>query len=188
MIISIGGSEGSGKSSLAKRLALKLGWPRYYMGGMRREAAGKRGLTLAEYNKLGETDPATDLEVDKYQEELGKTRDNFVIEGRTSWYFVPHSVKIYLLVDDKVAAKRVFADLQENNHRNEDDQLNTEADVLASIYKRRQCDNLRYAKYFNINVHDRSNFDFILDTTNLGKEEAFAEVCRFLREEKGLDI
>ncbi|MCX6797924.1 MAG: AAA family ATPase [Candidatus Falkowbacteria bacterium] len=61
MIISISGNHGSGKSTIAESLADKLNWPRYYMGGLRRAAAKKRGLTLAEYNKLGEVDPKTDL-------------------------------------------------------------------------------------------------------------------------------
>ena len=77
MIISISGTPGAGKSTVAPMLADKLGYKRYYMGGLRREAARKRGLTIEEYNKLGETDPSTDLEVDRYQEELGKKENNF---------------------------------------------------------------------------------------------------------------
>jgi cytidylate kinase len=42
--------------------------------------AKQRGLTLAEYNQLGETDPETDKEVDQYQRELGEKKDNFIIE------------------------------------------------------------------------------------------------------------
>mgnify|MGYP003822174167 FL=1 len=53
MIISLSGAGGSGKSTIAMKLADKLGWPRYYIGGLRREMAARRGLTLAEYNKLG---------------------------------------------------------------------------------------------------------------------------------------
>ena len=49
MIISFGGAHGSGKSTIAKKIAEKLSWPRYYMGGLRREAAQKRGMTLEEY-------------------------------------------------------------------------------------------------------------------------------------------
>ena len=56
MIISISGTAGSGKSSLAKKLAVALSWPRYYMGGLRRQKAATLGLTLAQYNILGEND------------------------------------------------------------------------------------------------------------------------------------
>ncbi|MDD4901584.1 MAG: (d)CMP kinase [Patescibacteria group bacterium] len=176
MIISISGAEGSGKSTIAKMLAAKLGWPRYYIGGIRREKAKKRGLTLAEYNKLGETDPSTDLEVDEYQKKLGETSDNFIMEGRTSWHFIPQSFKIYLDVSFAEGAKRIFGALQKSGERNEGKNLKTYDDVLASIRSRRESDKLRYAKYFGIDVFDLKNYDFVLDTTNLNIDQVFKEV------------
>ncbi len=160
MIISLSGAHGSGKSTLAQRLAVTLGWPRYYMGGLRREAAAKRGLTLAEYNKLGETDPQTDLEVDEYQRLLGQEQDNFIIEGRTSWHFIPHSLKIYLDVDEDEGAQRVFGHLQQENKRNEGGRSDTVAAVKDSLRMRLASDNLRYQRYYGIEVYNQKNYDF----------------------------
>ncbi|PIR95253.1 hypothetical protein COT93_03305 [Candidatus Falkowbacteria bacterium CG10_big_fil_rev_8_21_14_0_10_37_18] len=182
MIISFSGALGSGKSTIAQMLASKLKWPRYYIGGLRREAAKKQGLTLAEYNKLGETDIATDKEVDEYQSELGKIEDNFVIEGRTSWHFIPQSLKIYLDVSLEEGAKRIFANLQQKNNRNEDEGLNTWQDVLASNKARIASDKIRYRKYYGIDVYDPKNFDFYLDTTKLGPEEVFQAVYARVKE------
>ncbi|MFA4833749.1 MAG: cytidylate kinase family protein [Patescibacteria group bacterium] len=187
MIISISGTSGSGKSTVAKKLAKKLKWSRYYMGGMRRELAKKRGLTLAEYNKLGEKDPVTDLEVDKYQKKLGETKDNFVIEGRTSWYFIPHSLKIYLDVGEKVAAERIFKELKGKHSRNEDKNLETVAQVLKSQRARKKSDKKRYMKYYKIDVYDKKNYDFILDTTKLNKNQVFAKVYGFIKSKPNLD-
>ncbi|MEI7620458.1 MAG: AAA family ATPase [Candidatus Falkowbacteria bacterium] len=182
MIISISGAHGSGKSTLAKELSKKLGWPRYYMGGLRREAALKRGLTLAEYNKLGENDPKTDQEVDEYQRELGKTQDNFIIEGRTSWHFIPHSLKIYLDTDEEVGAKRIWKDIAEKGERqNEDSDINNWQDVLNSMRQRLQSDIDRYQRYYNIDVHDKNHYDYYLDATNLSPEEALEQVYAFVR-------
>jgi len=186
MIISFSGAQGSGKSTIAERLAKKLGWPRYYVGGLRREAAKKRGLTLSEYNKLGETDPETDLEVDKYQEKLGKEQDNFIIEGRTSWYFIPHSFKIYLDVEREAGAKRIFGHLQQKNDRNEDVNLKSWEDVLASNEKRLESDRLRYQKYYQIDVNDLKHYDFYLDTTKFNQDEVFAQVWEVVKEKLGL--
>ncbi len=183
MIISISGSHGSGKSTIAKMLAEKLDWPRYYMGGLRREAALKRGLTLAEYNKLGESDPSTDLEVDNYQKELGEKENNFIIEGRTSWHFIPHSLKIYIDVDQKIGAERIFKNLQEENNRNEDKNLNSLKDVIKSVEERYKSDKLRYKKYFNIDVYDLKNYDFIVNTDKLNIEQVFEKVYSFVKKE-----
>jgi len=181
MIISLSGGPGSGKSTIAQMLADKFGWPRYYMGGLRREAAKKRGMTLAEYNKLGETDPQTDQEVDYYQRDLGKSEDNFIIEGRTSWYFIPHSLKIYLDVEPEVGAKRVFGNLQRKNDRNEDSNLNNWQDVLASNKHRLESDGQRYKQYYDIDVYDQKNYDFYLDTSNLSPAQVFQAVYEFAK-------
>jgi len=182
MIISFGGEAGSGKSTIARRLARELKWPYYYIGGMRRQKAKERGLTLAEYNKLGETDPSTDLEVDKYQEELGKKKDNFVIEGRTSWYFIPQSLKFFVKVDDKEAARRIYNAAQDSEERNEDKKFQSAEDALESIKNRRQSDIKRYQKYFGIDVFKESNYDFVVDTTNLSPEEAFQKIFKIVKE------
>ena len=178
MIISIGGHMGSGKSTLAKQLADALGWPRYYMGGLRREAAAKRGLTLAEYNKLGESDPSTDLEVDEYQKKLGETEDNFIIEGRTSWHFIPHSLKLYVDVSDEEGARRIFISGREG----EDKSMNTYEDVLTSIKERKVSDRKRYQEFFGIDTYDLKNYDYVIDTTNMTISEVFNEAYAIIRE------
>jgi len=183
MIISIGGSPGSGKSTIGKRLAKELDWPRYYMGDMFRKAALKRGVTLAEYGKLSEADGSIDTELDEYQRELGKNEDNFVIEGRTSWHFIPHSFKIYIDVDEKEGAQRIFKDLQKENQRHEGDNLNTEADVLISARKRVESENIRYRKHFGVDIHNKNNYDFYIDTTNKGLEEVFALIYDRIQKE-----
>lgn len=180
MIISLSGTGGSGKSTIAKKLSEKLAWPRYYMGGLRREIAAQRGMTLAEYNKLGEVDPETDKEVDEHQKELGEKEDNFIIEGRTSWYFIPHSLKIYLDVEASEGAKRVFSHLQQENKRNEGHSLDNVEAVKKSVKERQKSDTLRYKKYYNIDVYDPKNYDFYLDTTNLSPEESFEQVYSFI--------
>lgn len=180
MIISLSGNQGSGKSVLAEKLAAALGWPHYYMGGLRREAAARRGLTLAEYNKLGEIDPATDLEVDEYQKKLGQTEDNFIIEGRTSWYFIPHSLKIFLKVEETEGARRILL----AQRQGEDDKMSTLEEVLASTRRRQLSDQTRYQKYFGIDAYNPDNFDYVVDTTNLNEAEVFAEVYALIKKEQ----
>lgn len=184
MIISLSGAQGSGKSTIAKKLAKELNWPHFYIGGIRRKIAKDKGMTLAQYNKLGESDPSTDLEVDDYQKKLGETKDKFIIEGRTSWYFIPHSFKIYLDVDKKEGAKRILAHLQEDNDRNEDKGIVDKESMLKSLAKRAKSDAYRYRKYYNIDVHDKSHYDYVLDTSKLSAEEVFEQILKEIKKRK----
>ncbi len=181
MIITITGDEGSGKSTIAKLLAKKLNLDHYYMGKIRREAAKAKNMTLAEYNCYGEQHPETDYEVDEYQKQLGKTQNNFIVEGRTSWFLIPGSTKIYFKVDPREGAKRVFAELQKNNHRNEDKNLQTIEDVIKSHQKRRTSDQLRYQKYYSKDCFAEENFDLILDTTNLTPKEVLTKTLEHIK-------
>lgn len=182
MIISFGGDPGSGKTTIAKKLAKKLNWPYYDIGELRRQKAKELSLTLAQYNKLGEKDKSTDLEVDIYQQRLGQTKDNFIITGRTSWLFIPHSIKFFLSVDEKEGAKRVLTSLQNNNTRpNEDSDLRTIAAVLASHRRRQLSDTKRYKKYFNVNFLAKKNYDYVLNTTNLNKQQVFNKIYAYIK-------
>lgn len=180
MIISFNGDEGSGKSTVAKLVSAELKYPRYYMGQIFRDMAAKRNMTLVEYLKLGETDSSVDKEVDDYLIDLSKNESDFVIESRTAWHFIPNSIKIYLQVDEKEGAKRVFEELQKENQRNEVAGEFSLEDILKKIQERRATDDVRYKKYYNINIRDEKNYDFVLDTTNLSKEAVFEKVMEFI--------
>lgn len=181
MIISISGAAGSGKSTIAKMLAENLGWPRYYIGELRRQKAKLMGLTLEEYNKFGENDFNTDFEVDKYQKDLARKEGNFIIEGRTSWHFIPQSLKIYFDVDEKIGAQRIFNDLKKSNKRNEGVLLNNYEDVVRSLKERKRSDMKRYKKYYNIDVFDKNNYDYVIDTTNLSIDEVFQRAYKLIK-------
>lgn len=181
MIISFNGDEGSGKSTIAQKVADDLDYPRHYMGQIFRDMAKKRGLTLVEYLKLGETDPQVDKEVDDYLLKLAEEKKDFVIESRTAWHLIPTSLKIYLKVDEEEGAKRIFKELQKNNSRNEDVKVDSVERVLASNHRRKETDDLRYKKYYGIDIRDPKNYDFVLDTTNLSKDEVFEKVLDFVK-------
>lgn len=180
MIITITGDLGSGKSTIGKKLSQKLGYEHYYIGQIRRDAAKEKGMTLTEYNKYGETHPETDIEVDDYQKKLGQEKDNFTIEGRTSWFLIPQSIKVYMSVNPLEGARRVFKQLQEDNVRNEDNNLKTVEDVLDSHKRRMKSDDLRYKKYYNKNCFDKDNYDIVVDTTDLTPDEAFYAVWEYV--------
>jgi len=162
MVISFSGAPGSGKTTAAIAIANYLQWPHYYVGGILRNLAKQKGITLAEITKRAETDSSIDREIDEYQKNLGQTSDNFIIEGRTSWYFIPRSLKIYLDVDLDEGVKRIWGELAKQNNRNEGKSLTTIEVLKQNILNRIDSDKKRYNQYYHIDVFDKKITIFIL--------------------------
>jgi CMP/dCMP kinase len=168
MKITISGIIGSGKTTIADELAKRLGYNRYSSGEFMREMADKERITLLELSKRAETDFSIDKKIDDRQILLGKTEDNFVIDGRLSWKFISDSVKIYLDVSDEEAARRIFNDPKEIRKKEKFSSLD---ELVQQMKKRRVCEIERYEKYYKVNIHDRKNYDIYLDTTGKTIEE-----------------
>lgn len=180
MIISFNGDHGAGKSTLAQMIAEKLKYPKYYMGQIFRDMAKDKNITLEEFHHLRDANPKFDNDLEKYIISLSKKESDFVIESRTAWHFIPSSLKIYLKVDDREGAKRIFKELQRENNRNEARNLDSEEKVLENINKRRAKDDITYKNYYGIDIRDEKNYDFILDTTDLSIQEVFEKVMDFV--------
>jgi cytidylate kinase len=178
MIISIAGTPGTGKTSAAHILSERLGgWPTYSAGGLRGKMAIERGMTIDQLNALGEHEAFTDKEVDAYQAELGRTKDDFIIEGRLAWHFIPHSFKVLLTCDQHEAAKRVYTARQNpDEHRTDESPYASAEEAERMISDRNASDQRRYAKYYGVDYLDQNNFDLVIDTTNLPGPETTAQM------------
>lgn len=182
MIISLNGKPGSGKSTIGTQLADALGFERVYIGGMRRDMARQRGMTLQEFNAWSETHPEGDTEFDEYLTRLGKEKDDFIIESRTAFHFIPHSLKIFLDVTDEIGAERIWHALQTGDEetRNEAPHLDSYEAVLVSVKDRLRSDQLRYQKYYQLDIFDPQHYDLFLDTSQLSIKEEFEKVHQFI--------
>lgn len=181
MIITLNGDEGAGKSTAAKKIAAELGFAFYNTGQIFRDLAKKRNLTLVEYLKLGETDSSIDREVDDFVVALSNKEDNFIIDSRMAWHFIPKSLKIYLTVDNIEGAKRIYHNLQGENSRNEIKNNASLEELVEKIKERRETDGKRYKMYYGVDIREEKNYDFVLDTTNLERNEVFDKVMGFIK-------
>ena len=79
------------------------------------------------------------------------------------WYAVPESFKVYLKVDIDVAAKRAFEDAM----RKSSEKFDTIEEQKQDMQKRYKLENERYWELYGVRKEDESNYDLVIDTTNL---------------------
>ena len=179
MRITISGKAGSGKSTVAKLLSERLKLKQYSIGDLMRAMAADKGITLLELNKLAENDKSIDFELDNKLKELGKTKDNFVVDGRLAAFFVPHAdVRVFLETDDEVRAKRIMQDKRQH----ESSESLTE--TINNIRKREGSEKKRYKKYYGIDYSDKKLYNFIIDTTNLAPNVVVGRIIEFVEGKK----
>lgn len=181
MIITIGGTPGSGKSSVGIRISERLGLKRYYMGQVLRDKAREKGMTLQEYLESGEEDDSVDREVDEYQRDLGENSDDFVIEGRTSFIMIPHAIKVFLKTDLDTAARRIFNDMKEKAKERNEGMVESFEQMKAELERRMRTDRKRYHKYYGVDAFDEKNFDIVVDTTDISIDQAVETVLQRIR-------
>ncbi|MFH1133663.1 MAG: cytidylate kinase family protein [Nanoarchaeota archaeon] len=175
MIITIAGKPGSGKSTAAKMLAQKLKLKHYSIGDLRRSWAAKQGMTLAEFNKKAESEPKSDMDADAFQAELGRTEDNFIIDSRLGFHFIPHSVKIFLDVSEEEGALRIM------NEKRRLEQFASMAEAKRLWRARQESDRKRYRKYYKLDPFDLRQYDLVVDTTTHQPEDTVKEISAFLK-------
>jgi CMP/dCMP kinase len=196
MKITISGTLGSGKSTIAKMLAEKLNYEHYSTGKFMRTLAEENNMSLLELTKISDENTSFDKKTDDYQIKLGKNKDNFVLEGRLGFYFIPDSIKIYLKCDEKTAAQRVLKDFKEKNIQRikEGLRLNTgakkeginkiEQNILEDLKTRRDSESKRYFNLYKVNQDDESNFDLVIDTTNITPDKICNKIIASIQNNK----
>lgn len=172
-IITITGNPGSGKSSTAKNVALSLGYEHFSSGDMFRKMAVERGLSIEEINFTAEKQKEIDFEVDKLLEKMGKEKNDFVIDSRTAFHWIPDSFKVFLDLDPKIAAERTFAQIQKEGRASQTG--SSAEEVYGNTLKRMESERKRYSNLYNIDIGDKTNFDLVVDT-NINNLEAAVNI------------
>lgn len=166
-IISLAGDLAAGKGTVSKILMEDLGYGVYRNGEYARKLAKEMGLDITSFNKYLAEHPEIDLQIEKSASEYAKTNDNFIIDARLGWYAVPESFKVYLRVDIDVAAKRAF----EDNNRKGTEQFATVEEQKRDMIERFKLENERYWNLYHVHKEDMSNYDLVIDTTNMTPNE-----------------
>jgi CMP/dCMP kinase len=175
MKITISGAVGSGKSTISRILAKKLTYTHYSTGEMMRELAKKRNLSIMELSERAETDPTIDEELDQMQTKIGMEQENLIMDSRLGFHFIKDSFKVFLTVDIKEAARRIFKD-----KRSEE----TYKDVKEAekyLKRRMKSENIRYKEYYGIDFPKKRYFNLIIDTTDKTVEDVTEEIIQAIK-------
>ncbi len=163
MIITIAGTPGSGKTSVAKELAKRLNYTLISAGDRLGIIAKNKGLTIDELMSGGDE---ADILIDNYQKKLGETEDNIIVEGKLAWFLIPKSFKILVTCDENEGARRIFSD-QKYGNRPDEPNYATVRDTKKINAERVQRFVQKFKRLYGVEkCFDPSHFDFVLDTTN----------------------
>ena len=164
--ITIAGDLGSGKSTVANHLINNINYRIESAGLIFRRLAEQHGMSAKEFNQFIESNPKYDNMVDDTIKEMGAKEENIIFDSRLAWYFVPKSFKIYMYVDVDTATERIF-----NDKGRVSESYSDMATAKKEIIERRESEVLRYKTFYNIDINNYSNYDFIIDTSHATKDE-----------------
>jgi len=162
--ITISGTPGSGKTTIAEKLSYKLKLEYIYSGELFRNLAKKHNMTLEKFGKYCEKNSKIDRELDNKQIEILKGKNDIILEGRLAgWLSYKNNIsaiKIFLNADIDIRTKRVI--------KREDGDFEKRK---QEIIKREKSEKTRYKKYYNIDLSDKSIYDIVVDTGDKKPEE-----------------
>jgi cytidylate kinase len=177
VVICISGMTGSGKSTVAKRLAAKYGLDFFSGGNALKTLAQEEGYNpdvtgwweTAEGLRFLEQrmgDPAFDRRIDEKLLELA-AEGNVVLDSWTMPWLLKEGFKIWLEASPQVRAKRVV-------NRND---ISIEEAIKALKEKDERTRQIYNGLYGFDLGHDLSPFNLVLATDELDPDEVFHAVC-----------
>lgn len=175
MFIALNGQLGSGKTALCELFKTKDGFDIFSTGKIQREYANELGITTIELNERGKTDYSYDYAIDERLRQYAENNQNkdIVFDSRMAWHFVKNIYKVHLLIRPATAADRVFG-----KRESKEETYASKEEAMKELVRRRDIENERYDKIYNVCMYDFNNYDLILDTTKLTPEETYEIILR----------
>jgi len=171
MIIAVWGYTGSGKNTLGKLIAERLGYklvcPTF------KDLAKQRGISLMELQKMAERDH----NIDKKFDELLKKETaggNCVVTTWLGPWMVNADVRIKLAVSDRTRAERVA----------KRDGISFD-EALKHVRERDHNNIERYKAIYGIDINDEKIFDAILDGEHSTPEELLEMAMKVIEKKMG---
>lgn len=172
MIFVFAGLHGTGKSTIAKRIADAFQCKFYSTGMVFRDLAKEKKMSLEEFSRYSETHPSVDQELDNRILNMAKAGGDYVFDGQLPAYMLKSlsNMNVLLQCNDQARIQR----MAERDGRDFETQKH---ETLVREESERQ----RFIRLYNIDVANPSliltTYHLILDTTQLGIEAVYT-ICQ----------
>jgi cytidylate kinase len=158
MRIAVSGPPGSGKTTVGMLVGERLGYDVVLVGQIFRQMAEERGVDLASFGRLAETDETIDRDLDRRTLDIANAREDVVLEGRLTGALLRRSevraFKVYVHASLEVRAGRIAG--REGKPVRE---------VMEEIAARERSEGTRYRSYYGVDPNDRSIYDLWVDSS-----------------------
>ncbi len=168
-MICITGNIAVGKTEVAKIIAKRLGYDLYKASTSFRELARQKNMTLVEFSRYVDKNPDIDKQVEVNTRTKVQNSNKIVIDARLGFYVAPNAFKVYMTSTLDVASKRL---LEASKTRGKEEKYASIEEAHNAILAREESEKERYLELYDVDIHDLSNYDYVIDTSDLTPNEA----------------
>nr|MDO8117632.1 AAA family ATPase [Candidatus Sigynarchaeota archaeon] len=181
MLVTVAGLHGTGKTTVAEIIAVRLCLRHISTGMLFREMASEQGMDLVEFSTYAEQHDEIDQDLDARMTSIGKD-GNVVLDGQLCWFFLKDHAqyKILLKCDDGVRIGRIY-----QREREKKGDLVTLESVTQETLHREKSERERYKRIYGIDLGEEAfverSHDLVIDTTCLSIEAVVQHVLDFIQ-------